>query len=132
MKRGMYDVVVAGGGLAGVCAAISAARLGCRTALVQDRPVLGGNSSSEIRVPVGGCGDFNAWGKETGIIEEIITESKVRQSRQMTGVTNSLWDLTLYDIVRQEKNIDLFLNTSCRKAVMMGKNKIKGAVCVQL
>jgi len=132
VRRTTFDVVVVGGGLAGVCAAISAARLGCRTALVHDRPVLGGNSSSEIRVPVGGCGDFNAWGKETGIIEEIITESKVRQSRQMTGITNSLWDLTLYDLVRQEKNIDLFLNTSCRKAIMKGKNRIKSTLCVQL
>jgi len=48
-----YDVIVVGGGLAGVSAAISAARLGCKVALVQNRSVLGGNSSSEIRVPVG-------------------------------------------------------------------------------
>lgn len=131
-KNKKYDLVVVGGGLAGVCAAISAARLGCKTALVQDRPVLGGNSSSEIRVPVAGCGDFNSWGKETGIIEEIITESKVRRCRQHTGVTNSFWDLTLYDWVKQEKNIDLFLNTSCRKAIMKGKDKIKGVQCAQL
>ncbi|WP_349770679.1 FAD-dependent oxidoreductase, partial [Atribacter sp.] len=47
-----YDLIVVGGGLAGTCAAVAAARLGCRVALVQNRPVLGGNSSSEIRVPV--------------------------------------------------------------------------------
>ena len=46
-----YQLVVIGGGLAGVSAAVTAARLGIRTALVQDRPVLGGNASSEIRVP---------------------------------------------------------------------------------
>jgi len=128
----IYDLIVIGGGLAGICAAISAARLGCKTALIQDRPVLGGNSSSEIRVPVGGCGDFHAWGKETGIIEEIITESKMRRGIQMTGLTNSMWDLTLYDFIKQEKNIDLFLNTSCRKAIMKDRNQIKGVQCVQL
>jgi len=49
-----YDILVIGGGLAGVCAAIQAARLGRTVALVQDRPVLGGNASSEIRVNVSG------------------------------------------------------------------------------
>ncbi|PIU50709.1 hypothetical protein COS91_08275 [Candidatus Desantisbacteria bacterium CG07_land_8_20_14_0_80_39_15] len=133
LKNGKkYDLVVVGGGLAGVCAAISAARLGCKTALVQERPVLGGNSSNEIRVPVCGCGNYHSWGKETGIIEELNTEAKVRRCRLMEGVTNSIWDLTLYDCVKQEKNIDLFLNTSVRRAVMKGKNFIKGAACVQL
>ena len=47
---GDYDLVVCGGGLAGTAAAITAARLGCKVALVQDRPVLGGNGSSEVRV----------------------------------------------------------------------------------
>ena len=63
-----YDVVIVGGGLAGVCAALSAARLGSSVALVQDRPVLGGNSSSEIRVPLGGACNFNPWARETGIL----------------------------------------------------------------
>lgn len=49
-----YDFVVVGGGVAGMCAATAAARLGCRVALVNDRPVLGGNNSSEIRVHLGG------------------------------------------------------------------------------
>ena len=47
---GSYDLVVVGGGIAGTCAAVSAARLGLKVALVQDRPVLGGNGSSEVRV----------------------------------------------------------------------------------
>jgi len=50
-----YDVVIIGGGMAGICAAISAARLGCSVALVHDRPVLGGNASSEIRVSISGA-----------------------------------------------------------------------------
>ena len=53
-KAGKYDFVVVGGGIAGICAAITAARLGCKVALVQNRPVLGGNNSSEIRVGVSG------------------------------------------------------------------------------
>ena len=53
-KAGKYDFVVVGGGIAGICAAITAARLGCKVALVQNRPVLGGNNSSEIRVGLSG------------------------------------------------------------------------------
>lgn len=49
-----YDFVVLGGGIAGMCAAVSAARLGSRVALVNDRPVLGGNNSAEVRVHLGG------------------------------------------------------------------------------
>ncbi len=49
-----YDLVVVGGGIAGMCAAVSAARLGCRVALINDRPVLGGNNSAEVRVHLGG------------------------------------------------------------------------------
>ena len=53
-KAGEYDFVVVGGGIAGICAAITAARLGCKVALVQNRPLLGGNNSSEIRVGLSG------------------------------------------------------------------------------
>lgn len=64
------DITVIGGGLAGVCAAISAARLGQQVALIQNRPVLGGNSSSEVRVWV--CGatahGINRYARETGIM----------------------------------------------------------------
>ena len=54
VKAGKYDFVVVGGGIAGICAAITAARLGCKVALVQNRPVLGGNNSSEVRVGLSG------------------------------------------------------------------------------
>lgn len=53
-KQKNYDFIVIGGGIAGMCAAASAARLGCKVALVNDRPVLGGNNSSEVRVHLGG------------------------------------------------------------------------------
>lgn len=51
---GEFDLVVVGGGIAGCCAALSAARLGCKVALIQNRPVLGGNNSSEVRVGLSG------------------------------------------------------------------------------
>lgn len=61
-----YDVVVCGGGLAGFSAALSAARHGARTVLIHDRPVLGGNSSSEIRVTPHGAAAFHGYARETG------------------------------------------------------------------
>ena len=69
-----YDVVVLGGGLSGMCAAIAAARHGVKTALIQDRPVLGGNASSEIRMHVCGADRHSEVknARETGILEEIL------------------------------------------------------------
>ena len=63
--KGGYDLVVVGGGIAGMCAAVSAARLGCKVALINERPLLGGNNSSEIRVHLGGrieVGPYKALG----------------------------------------------------------------------
>ena len=80
------DFVVCGGGLAGVCAAVSAARHGAKVVLIQDRPVLGGNSSSEIRVGIKGALGKND--KETGILEEMEMENLYRNpSRRYT-----MWD----------------------------------------
>ncbi len=130
MKK--FDLVVIGGGLAGVCAAIAAARLGCKVALVQDRPVLGGNSSGEIRVPVGGASSFNPWARETGIMEEIFLEERKKNFVSIgSSQTNSLWDLILYDKCRKEENLTLFLNTSVRDVKMKGK-RIVGVKCAQL
>ena len=77
-----YDVVVVGGGLAGVCAALASARGGAVTALIQDRPVLGGNASSEIRMHICGanCHSSKPNMRETGILEEILLENKSRNS----------------------------------------------------
>ena len=75
-----FDVAVVGGGLAGICAATAAARNGARTALIQDRPVLGGNSSSEIRVHANGVTHLKPDGipeRETGIIEEILLHQHI-------------------------------------------------------
>lgn len=75
-----YDVVIVGGGISGVCAAIAAARHGAKTALIHNRPVLGGNASSEIRMHI--CGADNhgnrSDARETGILEEILLENRKR------------------------------------------------------
>src|SRR5690606_10169661 len=68
---GSFDLVVVGGGIAGTCAAISAARLGLTVALIQDRPVLGGNNSSEVRVHLMGDVDKNHYPKLGRIVREL-------------------------------------------------------------
>ncbi len=100
------DFVVVGGGLAGVCAALAAARHGARVALVQDRPVLGGNASSEMRMGIMGAhGDCN---KEAGILEEL----QLRNFYYNPLLRYTLWDDVLLSTVRSEPNITLLLNTS--------------------
>lgn len=109
-----YDVVVCGGGLAGVCAAIAAARSGAKTCLVQDRPVLGGNSSSEVRVTPHGAAAFHAYARETGIVSELLIEERAANHEEIfeNGWTNSVWDMILYDAVQRTEKLTLYLNTS--------------------
>jgi FAD-dependent oxidoreductase family protein len=104
-----FDLIVVGGGISGTCAAISAARNGSRAALVHERSVLGGNSSSEVRLfPEDTCG-FSTWVKESGILEEIHTEERVRNwEPYIEGLMNSHWDLVLYEWAIREKNLTLF------------------------
>ncbi|MEK3834484.1 FAD-dependent oxidoreductase [Paenibacillus sp. FSL R7-0128] len=103
------DVTVVGGGLAGVCAAIAAARLGQRVALINNRPVLGGNSSSEVRVWVCGATShgIHRYARETGIMGELFVEN---QYRNKDG-NPYLWDMVVLEAVKAEPNIQLFLNT---------------------
>jgi hypothetical protein len=113
------DITVIGGGLAGVCAAVAAARLGKSVALVQNRPVLGGNSSSEIRVWV--CGatahGVQRYARETGIMGEMFLEN---QYRNIDG-NPYMWDLVVLETVRAEKNIRLFLNTDVHEIEAEGE-----------
>lgn len=106
-----YDIVITGGGLAGTCAAIAAARKGCKVALIQDRPVLGGNSSSEVRLWALGAtshmGNNNRWAREGGIIGEILVENVFRNREGNTLI----YDIVLIEKVKHEENIDLYLNT---------------------
>ncbi len=125
-----FDIAVIGGGLAGVMAAVSAARLGRHTALIQNRPVLGGNSSSEVRVPVGGACDFNPWARESGILEEFFLTERTQDPRRIwLGETPSIWDITLYDLARKEKNLTTFLNTEVHAISMESSSKIKSVHC---
>lgn len=121
------DVCVVGGGMAGICAAISAARNGAKVALMHDRPVLGGNASSEIRMWVSGAGTRVRDLQETGIMEEIALENMYRNPKR----NYSVWDTILYEKVKFEPNITLFLNCACCKAEMNGK-KIKSITGFQL
>ena len=113
-RKECYDVVVCGGGLAGVCAAVASARRGARTCLVQDRPVLGGNSSSECRVTPHGAACHHAYARETGIISEALIEERARNHEVIieNGWTNSIWDLVLQDLVLREPCLTLHLNTA--------------------
>ncbi|AIQ57362.1 FAD-dependent oxidoreductase [Paenibacillus borealis] len=108
------DVTVVGGGLAGVCAAIAAARLGQKVALVNNRPVLGGNSSSEVRVWVCGATShgIHRYARETGIMGELFVEN---QYRNKDG-NPYLWDMVVLEAVQAEPNIQLFLNTDVHEA----------------
>lgn len=105
------DLVVVGGGMTGVCCAITAAREGIKVALIQDRPVLGGNASSEVRLWVLGAtshmGNNNRWSREGGVIDEILVENTYR-NKEGNPV---LFDMVLIDKVLAEKNISLYLNT---------------------
>ncbi len=108
-----YDVIVCGGGMSGFCAAISAARAGARTCLIQNRPVLGGNASSEMRVTVHGAACHHPYAKETGILGEAMRAERRanHQTPNENGWTNSVFDMTLYDMVQNEPNLTLHLNT---------------------
>lgn len=109
-----YDVAVCGGGLAGFSAALASARHGAETVLIQDRPVLGGNSSSEIRVTPHGAGAHHAYARETGIISEALIQDRVENHAKIeeNGWTNSVWDMILYDMAYRTEGLTLHLNTS--------------------
>ncbi len=106
------ELVVVGGGMAGCCAAIAAARAGSRVVLLHDRPVLGGNASSEIRLWVLGAtchmGSNNRWAREGGMIDEILTENLWRNPDS----NPLIFDTVLIEWVVREANLTLLLNTA--------------------
>lgn len=128
-----YDLVIVGGGISGLCASISAARHGVRTALVHNRAMLGGNSSSEVKLYPENSTTKQPWIKEAGIIEELCNEDRARNHREyLEGTMNCIWDLVLYDWVYREKNIDLYLNTHMHRAVLESPSKIEKIFCFQV
>lgn len=113
-----FDIVVVGGGMAGFCAAIAAAREGSQVALVHNRPVLGGNASSEIRMHIVGA-DYHGTrpdARETGILEEILLENKHRNPENSWPI----FDALLWEKAAFQENLSLFLNTHIAKVKMEG------------
>lgn len=123
------DFVVVGGGLSGVCAAIAAAREGARVVLIQNRAVLGGNASSEVKMHIVGadCHGSRPGARETGLIEEF----KLEDSARNPGRSYAQWDLLLYEKVVAEPNITLLLNTDCVGCEKDGAGRITAVRAVR-
>ena len=127
------DVAVIGGGLAGVCAAITAARAGSKVVLVQDRPVLGGNASSEVRLWILGAtshmGNNNRWAREGGVIDELLVENLYRNPEGNPLILDTI----ILEMVVNEPNITLLLNTAVHAVEKSDADTIKSvrAFCSQ-
>ena len=127
------DLVVVGGGLSGLCCAVTAARAGIRVVLVQDRPVLGGNASSEVRLWILGAtshmGNNNRWAREGGVIDEILVENWYRNPEG----NPLIFDTILLEKVVLEPNITLLLNTAVYEVEKSNSETISGlrAFCAQ-
>ena len=127
------DVAVIGGGLAGVCASITAARAGSKVVLVQDRPVLGGNASSEVRLWILGAtshmGNNNRWAREGGVIDELLVENLYRNPEGNPLILDTI----ILEMVVNEPNITLLLNTAVHAVEKSDADTIKSvrAFCSQ-
>src|SRR5688572_18370604 len=114
------DLVVVGGGLAGTCAAIAAARAGLQVILVQDRPVLGGNASSEVRLWILGAtshmGNNNRWAREGGLVDELLVENTWRNPEGNPCLVDAL----LLEKAVAEKNLTLLLDTAVHEVLKEG------------
>lgn len=116
-KQAECDLAVIGAGLAGISAAVAAARRGVKVCLIHDRPVLGGNASSEVRMWVCGASDrFPAY-REGGILEEIA----LKNAHLNPDMNYPMWDAVLRNLIMEEPNIALYLNTVCTGAVYEGR-----------
>lgn len=124
-----FDFAVVGGGMTGICAAIAAARHGARTVLIQDRPVLGGNASSEIRMHICGASANRVKrdAEETGILHEILLDNK----RCNDYHNFSIWDNVLFQKVKATENLSLLLNCSMQDVDVDG-DALLAIYCYQL
>jgi len=114
VKELTTDLCVVGGGMSGLCAALAAARNGIRVVLIQDRAVLGGNASSEVRMHV--CGAHGEENRESGIVEELLLENHYRNP----GCKYPTWDDILYGKCVEEENLTLVLTCSVNEVEMDG------------
>ncbi len=143
---GSFDLVVVGGGTAGICTAISAARYGCRVALLQNRPLLGGNNSSEVRVGLSGLIYQEPYTKLGRLVDEIgpighwplweakrdptserskkilqVIKDHPEKVQHNAGPITNYEDQRKIDAVLAEKNISLFLDTHVNGVEMNGE-----------
>ena len=124
-----YDVVVVGGGMSGICAAIASAREGAKTALIQDRSVYGGNASSENRMHISGASCH--WGKENAAETGILMELQLENKRLNDSYNYSIWDGVLWSTVRNTANLDSYMNTTM-DVVHSDGQKIRSIECYQM
>lgn len=126
LKNRKADLVIVGGGVPGICAAIEAARMGVHVILVGNRGVVGGNSSCEIAVPISGAPEGNAFSvnaREGGIVDELRQEFLYRSPHRNRYALDGVY----MDKIHAEKNIELFLNTHIDEVETDENGKI---VCV--
>jgi hypothetical protein len=126
---GEYDLVVTGGGIAGICAAVTAARLGLKVALIQDRPVLGGNNSSEVRVWLQGARSKQPWPRIGDVVAELEAEKRAHYGPE--NKADLYEDDKKLAVVRGEPNIDLFLEHRGNGVEMEG-NRIRAIVAQEI
>ena len=124
---GTYDLVVIGGGYGGTAAAISAARMGCKVALVQNRAVLGGNGSSEVRVWAMGGTRRGMYPNLGEIVEEFQDTAKLSP-----GTYEEFGDDKKEKLVREEKNIALFFNNHVIAAEMKDRQHIGAVIALDV
>lgn len=125
------DVVVVGGGWAGISAATAALDNGASVVLIHDRPVLGGNSSSEIRLHILGADEHGARSdtdsRESGLVETFRLHEAVRNPHRSYGV----FDLLMYEMIYRRPGLTVLLNTSCCGAVMQSGSRIVAALATR-
>ena len=124
-----YDFIVVGGGLTGLCAALAAARNGAKTALVHDRPVLGGNASSEIRMHI--CGATMNMQKPELAEGGIVHELQLANKRLNDSYNFSIWDAVLFDAVKKQENLTVYLNAPMHAATAEN-GKVVQIECYQM
>jgi hypothetical protein len=118
-----YDLVVAGGGIAGICASVGAARLGLKVALIHDRPVVGGNNSTEVRVQLGGFTNLPPYPELGNVVKDIDPHF-----RQNARPAYHYKDELKMGTVRNEPNLDLFLNHSVVGVKMKNNEQIASVI----
>ena len=123
-----YDVIIVGGGVSGMCAALACARKGIRTAIVQNRSMFGGNASSEIRMHILGasCHSSKPEMRETGIIEEILLDN--RRKNMFTSFHQ--FDIVMWEKMRFQENLTTYLNANADD-VIMEDGRIRSVICHQ-